>query len=172
MWGGWQDFHWLKTAQFCHFSIPGWTHLILFMPSSKAALELYKIWIGDHMEDSATVGIDQGLKGQPLVNTWPQALGVFVFSIVWGLPGSSFQGQICCPWGQYTKATSYSRRWVGVEAFRRRCLKKLKPLSSVIQLWCLWNLLNAEGRWAESIPYRLCRMGTDLSCYNKAQLPG
>lgn len=76
MWGGWQDFHWLKTAQFCHFSIPGWTHLILFMPRSKAALELYKTWMGDHMENSAIVGIDQGLKGQPLVNTWPQALGV------------------------------------------------------------------------------------------------
>lgn len=34
------------------------------------------------MENSAIVGIAQGLKGKPLVNTRPQALGVFVFNIV------------------------------------------------------------------------------------------
>lgn len=41
-----------------------------------------KTWVGDHMENSAIVGIDQGLKGKPWVHTRPQALGVFVFSIV------------------------------------------------------------------------------------------
>lgn len=46
-------------------------------------MELYKTWMGDHMENSAVVGIDQGLMGKPLVNTRPQVLGVFVFNIFW-----------------------------------------------------------------------------------------
>lgn len=100
--GWWQIFHWLKTSLFCPFSIPNWTHFVLFVPRSKAALELYKTWIGDRMENSATVGTSQGHEGKPLVNTRPQALDVLVCSIIWGLPGSSLQDQICCPYEECT----------------------------------------------------------------------
>jgi len=34
----------------------------------------------------------------------------------------------------HLEATSYAGRWVTVEAFQRRLLQKLKPLSAVVQL--------------------------------------
>lgn len=53
-------------------------HFILFVSRSRAALELCKTWIGDRMENLATVGVSQGNKGKSLVNNRPQALDVLV----------------------------------------------------------------------------------------------
>lgn len=174
MLGGWQHCHWLKTGLFCPFSILGWTHLTLFVPRSKAALELYNTWIGDCMENRATVGRSQGLKDKCLVNTRPQTLDVFCLQChlraAWKFTSRT---DLLSLETVHLEATSYAGRWVGVEAFQRRRLKKLKPLSAVIQLSCLWNHLNTEGRWAKSIPYRLCRTHQWLFCpARRAKLSG
>lgn len=101
---------------------------MLFVPRSKAALELYETWIDDHMENSATVGIDQVLKGKPLVNT---STGCFCLQYClrasWKFISrpdllslrTAHQGHKLCK--------EVGECW----GIQRRCLKKIKTLSAV-----------------------------------------